>query len=155
MGSFPLSRTYVHACVLRLFFFTAALLDATAHSGCTHNLPRKIPISRLWARPVPLTLHWPLPVLPHKEVLIDQVHLTVYSELLLIGGGTDFLPAAVFVFVLRETFLYRSMSVGPFQDLKDKRVSQKLAQYTLYCNKPTFLPVCTPPRHDSIVVFPM
>ena len=138
-----------------LLKFTNALLSSTLRKGCTHNLPRKIPISRLWARPITLTLRWPLPVLPHKEVLIDQVHLTVYSELLLIGGGTDFLPAAVFVFVLRETFLYRSMSVGPFQDLKDKRVSQKLAQYILYSNKPTFLPVCTPPRHDSIVVFPM
>ena len=61
-----------HSCIARC--------QSALRKGCTHNLPRKIPISKLWARPLPATLRWLLPVVSHKQVLTDQVHLTLYWQ---------------------------------------------------------------------------
>ena len=73
---------HICMCIAIVFFFHSCIAkcQSTLRKGCTHNLPRKIPISRLWALPLPPTLRWPLPVLRHKQVLVVQQHLAARAR---------------------------------------------------------------------------
>ena len=46
-------------------------------------------------------------------------------------------------------------SVGSCQNRDCKSVRQKFAEFIPHCNKPTFLAMCRPPKHYSIVIFPV